>query len=359
MKTADRIIIGSSPLAIIEAVYLKSKNLSVINIEERNSIGGAWTTLNQDGFPKIEIGCHIWSYNKEAYQLISDLFEIKLIELNPQPSILYKKKMIPYDWKSNVIAFQRIIKNIPRLKQTFLDPEVRLSLLPSKYLYPPKGALDLINSIDSLIKRHRLEIHLNTLVDKVVLKKDRVELFDLNNNLLGVTNELILTSLSKISKIILEDGEEILVNTRKVDYIHAHLILENVSGKSFSYIRTNGNNIIHRVSDMTFQVKDQLKNNQKLFCVGIFSKSFYEKDTGELKSNIYDFFLENKLVSKDTKIVKFLTNVYPSYYNDSVFISEISNKSNGKIRFLRSTDFVYSFYNQKERYKDLLSYDSK
>lgn len=359
MEITDRIIIGTSPLAIVEAVYLKSKNSSVINIDERSVIGGAWTTINQEGFPEVEIGCHIWSYNKQTYNLISRLFEIKLKELKPQPSILYKGKLIPYDWKSNVIAFQRVIKNLPKLKQTFLDPEVRLSFLPSKYLYPPKGALDLTNSIDNLIKKYQLEIQLKVQIDKVILKKNTVELYDINDQLLGVTSELILTSLSKISRIILEDGEEVLFNTKKVDYIHAHLILENVSGKPFSYIRTSGNNLIHRISDMTFQVEDKLKDKQKLFCVALFSESFYKNNTTDLKMIIHQFLLDNKLISNESKVVNFMTNVYPSYYNDSKFINEVSAKSKGKIRFLRSTDFVYGFYNQRERYKELLLNSSK
>ncbi len=359
MEIIDRVIIGSSPIAIIEAMYLKSKDQSVINIEERSEIGGAWTTINRSGFPEVELGCHIWSYNKETYQLISELFNLELIKLSPQPTILFRNKMIPYDWKSNIISIQKVLKNITNLRETLASPELRFSLFPSSYLYPSKGTLELKNSLNELVVKHDLNIQLNSAVDKVVLKNDRVELFNIEGNLILTTKELVLTSLSKISLIVLEDGSEIRLNTRKVDYIHVHLILENVSGRPFSYIRTNGDEVIHRLSDMTFQVKSQLKENQKLFCAGIFPKPFQEKSSEELKAYVSKFLLENKLISNQTRIVNYASNVYPSYYNDSSFIDKVKNKTNGKVRFLRSTDFIYSFYNQKERYKELLLSNTK
>jgi hypothetical protein len=359
MEILDSLIVGSSPIAIIEAVYLKSKKKAVINIDERGEIGGAWTTIKHDGFPEVESGCHIWSYNKETYFLIRDLFDIELKELKPQPSILYKKKMIPYDWKSNVIAAQKIIKNLGQLKSVLAAPDVRFSLSPSKYLYPSGGSLELKRALKKLVKKESLKINLNIVVDKVLLNKDNVELYGLDDKLIAITKELVLTSLSKLSSITLEDGTEIKPNTRKVDYIHVHLILEDVIGKPFSYIRTNGNDVIHRISDMSFQVQNSLNSNQKLFCVGVFSEQFYNKSPEELKTYIYKFILDNKLISKEAKIINYTTNIYPSYYNDSSFIDEIKNQAKGKIRFLRSTDFVYSFFNQKERYKKLLSSNPK
>jgi hypothetical protein len=359
MEIIERVIIGSSPLAIIEAMYLKSKGRSVVNIDERSEIGGAWTTISHFGFPEVELGCHIWSYNKETYQLISKLFNLELTKLSPQPTILFRKQMIPYDWKSNVISIQKVLKNITNLKQTIASPELRFSLFPSSYLYPSKGTLELKNSLNKLVVKQNLNIQLNIAIDKVVLKKGCVELFNKMGDLILITKELVLTSLSKISLIVLEDGSEVKLNTRKVDYIHVHLILENVSGRPFSYIRTNGDEVIHRLSDMTFQVKDQLEENQKLFCAGVFPKPFQEKSSEELKAYISIFLIKNKFISNQTHIANFASNVYPSYYNDSSFIDKIKSKTNGKVRFLRSTDFVYSFYNQKERYKELLLSNTK
>lgn len=359
MKVLDSLIIGTSPIAIVEAVYLRSKNKLVLNVDERKEVGGAWTTINHEGFPEVESGCHIWSYDKGTYKLISDLLDVQLIELNPQPYILYKKRMILYDWKSNVIAFQKIIKNIKSLRKTLTAPDVRFSLFPSKYLYPSGGSLELKKALEKIILEKALDVRLSTEVDKVVLTKNSVELFNVKDELVVVTNELVLTSLSKVSSITLDSGELIIPNTRKIDYIHVHLIIENVSNRLFSYIRTNGNDVIHRISDMTFQVKGQLEDNQVLFCVGIFPQPFSEKSETDLKIYIQKFLLENKLISEESKIINYTTNIYPSYYNESSFIDDVKVKTKGKIRFLRSTDFVYSFYNQKDRYKELLFSNSK
>lgn len=354
MKILDRIIIGSSPLAIVEAVFLRSKGFSVLNIDERKSVGGAWSTIKHPGFPEVELGCHIWSFHKETYKLLEQLLNIELLKLSPQPTILYKSFMIPYDWKSNLLTLKKVVTNITHLSKVLVGPDVRFSVLPSKYLYPSKGALSIQQSLADLIEKHHLKIDLNTKVDKVVLYNNRVELFDIGNKLIAITKVLVLTSLSRISSFVLESGEEIFTNTKVLDYVHAHFIVENVRGKSFSYIRTNGDKVIHRVSDMTSQVKGQLAENQKLFCVGIFQNAYSSLEKKALETYVFDFFIKNNLISESSSLIDFKTNVYSSNYNDSGFIDNLIESSNGKIFFLRSTDFVYSFFNQKERYKALL-----
>lgn len=359
MQLFDKIILGTSPIALVESAFLKSKGFSVLNIDERPKIGGAWTTIKFSDFPEVEIGCHIWSYNKEVYNLLAELFQLNLKALSPQPAILIKGKKIPYDWKSNVISAQRIVKNLGKLREMFTSPDIRFSLLPSKYLYPEKGALDLKNALLSFVQKHQLLLQLNLSINKVIVKESLVELYSEEDYKIGETKQLVLTSLSNLRKIVFNDGSFIVPKTRKVNYIHAHLILEHVSGKPFSYLRTNGDSRFHRVSDMTSQVQSDLKANQKLFCVGLFPDFYYNKTSEELKAEIFDFFLKNKLISAETKIVGFETNIFPSYYNELSIMESVGAKSKGKIRFLRSTDFVYSFYNYKNQYKTLLSDRSK
>ncbi len=356
MVSYDVALIGTSPLSIIEACYLK--NISgkyVVNIDEREFIGGAWTTVKYDGFPEIESGCHIWSYERSTYQLLAELFGIKMTALTPQPTIAYKGWLIPYDYKANVLSAQRLIKGVKHIRKVIKAPDVRFALFPSKYLYPPKGAFDLKNSLSRLVRQNNLNIKLTTVVDTVKVEQDGVRLYGEDGSSLMKVKELVLTSLSSIRSFTFEDNQVVKPTTREAEYIHVHFVLTNVKGRAFSYIRTNGDAIIHRLSDMTNQVEEKLNPNEKLFCAGIFAEAFHKLNLEEIKDYLLTYMKKYKLIASETEIIKIASNIYPSYYNKLEEIKEIERKGQGKIRFLRSTDFVYSFYNQRERYKALLS----
>jgi hypothetical protein len=354
------VIVGTSPISLIEACFLKKiENKTVLNIDERSVAGGAWTTVKHKGFPEVEAGCHIWSYEKSTYQLIRKLLNIKLTSLAPQPTIAYKRWLIPYDYKANVLSAQKIIKGVKNIKTTIQAPDVRFSLVPSNYLYPIRGAADLKKSVYQLIDQNKLELKLDTVIKTVKITKDAVCLFDQQGKALCESDELVLTSLSNIASFQFEDGKEVLPMTRKVAYIHVHFILKGVQGKAFSYIRTNGDQVIHRLSDMTSQVHEELNEHEKLFCAGIFAEAYNKMSLEAIETYLLAYLKKYKLIADTTKIIKIASSVYPSYYNNVETMKEIERLAEGKIRFLRSTDFVYSFYNQRDRYKQLLSGNSK
>lgn len=360
MKSYGVGIIGTSPLTIIEACFLKKiEAKSVVNIDERSVVGGAWTTVHYEGFPEIESGCHIWSYEKSTYTLIKKLLNVNLVALSPQPSIAYKGFLIPYDYKANVLSVQRLVKGFRNIREVLKAPDVRFTFVPSKYLYPHSGAFDLKNSLKNIVSQNSLELELNTVIDTVVVSKEGVLLLDKDNKELMNVGELVLTSLSSIRLFVFEGGEEVRPTTRKAEYIHVHFILKNVKGKPFSYIRTNGDKVIHRLSDMTSQVQEQLELGEQLFCAGIFADAFHKMKIEEIKEYIYNYLIRYKLINNSAEILKVASNIYPSYYNRLDEMKAIERLAKGKIRFLRSTDFVYSFFNQKERYSKLLSSNSK
>ena len=127
----DVVIIGTSPLAITEAVWQKSKGKSVINIDDKETAGGAWTTIKHKGIPEVEIGCHIWEVEKRATDFLETFYGLNLVPLKPQPRLLKKGMSIPYDWKMNLMTSKYIVlKNcsfqIQRIKgrNDFSRPDV-------------------------------------------------------------------------------------------------------------------------------------------------------------------------------------------------------------------------------------------
>ena len=357
------VIIGTSPLAITEAVWQKSKGKSVVNIDDKAVAGGAWTNIKHDGIPEVEIGCHIWEVEKSATDFLKAFYQLNLVQLKPQPRILKKGKSIPYGWKLNLSTLKYVFKRslrfeFKRMKAGLGTPEFSFSLVPRKYLYPKGGANELHARVMDKVQSEKLDLSLNTELKNVKLTENGVKL-ELKNGNHRTCNKLILTSLSSIQNIEFEDGSSVSPETKQVDYIHVHLLMETSIPKAFAYERWMDDEFIHRVSDMTSQVSDELQPNQKLLCVGIHAQKYHASSHEVLLEAIIKRLKDRKLIEQKAKLIQHGFNVFPSYYNSAAKLTEIEGKSNGKISVLRSTSFTYSFFNHADRYADLITSDKK
>ena len=124
--------------------------------------------------------------------------------------------------------------------------------------------------------------------------------------------------------------------------------------KDFSYERWMDDEYIHRVSDMTSQVNDELESTEKLLCVGIHADKYHASSHETLLAEILTRLKNRKLIEQKAKLIQHGFNEFPSYYNPPTKLSEIEKRSNGKISVVRSTSFTYSFYNQAGRYSELI-----
>lgn len=355
----DTIIIGTSPLAITEAVFQKKQGKSVLNVDNRSVLGGAWATISHDGIPEVEIGCHIWEVEKSATTFLTKFFQLDLRPLKPSPRLYKKGIAIPYDLKINISTTKYLLSKIARLKFKEIGPGMRspanrFSIAPSKYLYPKGGAKELHMRVIEKVQQEELQSKLNTTIDSIKLTHDGC-LLEIRDEATSMEcSQLIITSLSDIQRIEFEDGSEILPKTKQVDYTHLHILVSGSIPKAFSYHRLMDDDIIHRVSDMTIQVKDEIKANQHLICVGIHSSAYHYSIHEELVRSIFDKLVARKLLSADTTIDMHGFNVFPSYYTNADLLSEIEQRSNGKISVLRSTNFTFAFHNRLKDYETLI-----
>jgi hypothetical protein len=332
---------------------------NVLSIDDKDVPGGAWVTKKYKDLPEVEIGCHIWSYNKEVYKWLENFFELDLVPHQSSPKIVYKKRFIAYDFKANVITAKAVLINVAKLNVTFFKnfrkrPDLRISIFPANYKYPKNGAKDVYDAVKRKIEKHQLDLLLSRKVEKVVLEKKGGKLLMSNGETVSFSEELVLSSLSNIKQYIFEDGTTLEPLLREVNYIHKHLMIKGTQNKKFSYLRLMNNELIHRVSDMTSQVKGKLPGNAFLICVGIHEKAYAENSKSDQETKILNTLIDLKLFKSDAEIVLSDSNVFPSFYNEISKIKEIEKRSNGKIRFLRSTDLIYSFHNKMEQYQTLL-----
>ena len=58
----NKIIIGSSPICLLEAIYASNCGIKTCIIDNAVDLGGAWKKLNTENgtIKNVEIGCHIF-----------------------------------------------------------------------------------------------------------------------------------------------------------------------------------------------------------------------------------------------------------------------------------------------------------
>lgn len=356
----DRIIIGTSPLAITEAVFQKKQGNSVLNIDNRQEVGGAWTTIKHQGIPEVEIGCHIWEVEKNATSFLKKFFNLTLISLKPSPRLYKNGLAIPYDLKMNISTSKYLLSKIARLKFNEIGPGLRTPanrfvLVPNKYLYPRGGAKELYNQLKHKIDQENVNTLLDTTIESIVINTNGCTISMENNSNRIKTNQLILTSLSNIKCIDFEDGSHIIPETKQVEYIHLHILATGSIPKRFSYHRIMDDDMIHRISDMSFQVVEEINADQVLLCVGIHSQKYHSATQADLLTGIINKLKARNLLSSEAVIDAHGFNIFSSYYTNPDLLTEIAHRSNGKLAVLRSTSFTYAFHNRLKDYQSLIS----
>lgn len=81
----DRLIIGSSPIAVMHAVRFSRQGDKVVLIDSDKSLGGAWKKTAVEGVGETECACHLIEFQGNAYRLIEDMIGVIFEPLNPQP----------------------------------------------------------------------------------------------------------------------------------------------------------------------------------------------------------------------------------------------------------------------------------
>lgn len=353
----DHVIIGAGPISIIEACYQISRGKEVLIIEERDRPGGAWGTIQYDGMPNVEVGCHVWDVSLPAYDFLEEFMKLKLQPLSPSPKIKRKLVRIPYDWKMNIATLKGVVRNLrtlnfKHLRASVHQPDFRWSLRPSKYLYPVNGAKDIEQAIHRLIEEYNIQIIFNQRVKSI--QNDEYLKVDLHDGTRIVSDRLTMTSLSTVDSIVL-NKKPLEFNVKPVDYIHLHLLLEDFEVRKFSYERVFENELIHRVSDMTSQVENEIDDSQYLLCVGVFENEAKAIGEHALKDKVILHLKELGYIKGEGEVVSSGVNVYSSFYNDPIYLEQVKERSNQKISVLHSTNFTYGIFHQLDRWRTVLT----
>tara|TARA_B100001287_G_scaffold72444_1_gene60072 strand:+ start:4586 stop:5668 length:1083 start_codon:yes stop_codon:yes gene_type:complete len=353
----DCIIIGSSPLMLIEALYNSKLKKSVLVIESKNFVGGSWHCFNKTNFANdIEIGCHIWQKNYKVISFLKETFDLNLTPRNPQPKVIFNNLKLPYSFINLLLIFRKIsfislfkFNNIRLYKSLFFD-FLEQWFNSSKYYYPEGGSNEFVLKIISKIKKSSVKlitgksvvtINLN---DKTIICDDKSKI---------KFNEIISTNKLEINEIILTNNEVFKLNKRIAIIHNLYLLVENNLKNNLSYAETFGEKIVYRLSDMTYNYNSLISKNLKLFCIDIFPSAYEEFSENELIEMIIKKLKKWNYIDDSPKIISHFFNSYSYNGQSNEIISLFNKKMSSDILFLKSNNLIPSLADNIERWNKI------
>jgi hypothetical protein len=101
----DDLVIGSSPLMLLQAGFLARENRRVCLVECEKRLGGAWQTAVLKNGEQVEIACHLIEFFPGIYQLLEEAAGVPFVQLDAQPiRILRSGRIFPYFSRSLMLA---------------------------------------------------------------------------------------------------------------------------------------------------------------------------------------------------------------------------------------------------------------
>lgn len=342
----DKIIIGSSPICLLEAIYDDSLGIKTCIVDNAVEIGGAWKKLNtaNGAIKNVEIGCHIIEKDKKVFDFLKKKLNLELLEMNPSPKIILKNKYIPYNLKNLLVFFRnanKYLTNKHGIKQLLYDVKVFLKELVQfnlKYYTFLKDSTTFIDRLTKEINYRNIAVLLSANITsaKVTTAEKIIELTTHNGEKL-TTNKLAITYNSNFNDIFIDGKDRTsLFQHKKYEFAHLHLFISDEHMKKISYWRIFNDEIIHRISDMSHQVSR--KKGEHLICVGVFSSFLQNKTNAEIIDSVFSRLKKMKLISDSCQIIKAEVNSYKGFYTNLYDLKHIQAETNDLVEVLNTLD---------------------
>lgn len=356
----SHIVIGSGPVSLLEALSLHAEGKQVLILEERPVTGGAWGFLSYPDWPPVEIGCHIWDLDPRAVKFIQEYLGLSLPVLEPQPRLFKGGRSFFYKWKHTAFEVRNAAGALKRGQLGTFFKSLTAGVAESgknlgkKYVYPEGGAHEFIEAIHKKVEEAGIAVQTNSRVNRVDLSGEKAK-FHVNEQVFEA-EEVILTSFSSIDALTLPDGEQMdFPSEAQREWVHYHLLFDKAGGKPFSYDRLMDHHLIHRISDINGQMVNNLPGWQRghMILVGVHDYAFRER-TVEQTAEHLDRALKNLgYVSGDAQLLTYHQNSYFSRVVSGKNIDDLAPKCLPQLRFIPSTNLMYSIGEGTERWGSL------
>jgi NAD(P)-binding Rossmann-like domain len=263
----DVIVVGSSPIPLLEALYHSHLGKRVAILEASPVCGGAWKSIEICGFYPVDLGCHTLGHDKQLMHFLEDYIGCEVVSLdNPH---------LPFEAGKSPNGF-----------------------------YFPHGCYQLMQNMLKLIEKTNIVFLLNHPIESVLVSDDEPYAIVKSNEKEFSTSKIVVTTFSRIR---LENPHNPLPFKEKTKFHHLYMLIEDAAAPRFSF-RTGIGKGISRLMNLTHFVGLDGTGQQLI----VFQT--YNKAHTQTPDAFLDILKKNDLVSKEALIMKAENYIYEQSY---------------------------------------------
>jgi hypothetical protein len=363
------VIIGSSPICIIEAIYQSKSRENILLVESDDNVGGAWKTIRLFDVEDVELGPHlIYSScdNRDVYRFLSHL-GIFMEFMSPEPAAILsgrflgiKKIPIRRHWVEVISAlFDGLSRknSVPPLEIKRLLNRAITSVIKqmlgffSRPMYPQGGSSELIGKLAKIIDPNRVEVRLNTKVNALTIDKANQTAILHTNESNILADKIILTSHARLTAIREDGASALKLELQTSEFTLLHLLLRDARPPVFSYVRFYNHDLLVRMSDLTKYARlGGDTEGLRILCLHIHQHSHGRNNYVE---KIFDFLKCNNYVGADASIMSYNFADCNDSFLTANTVNAISRKYAPIIETLRTDDNLsYAISTNLNRWRD-------
>jgi len=369
MRTFDAIFIGTSPVMILEALQTSLEGKSVLMIDRRDSLGGAWHTAVLGSFKGIEIGCHYIKRYRKGYAFLEELIGRTLPVMDPQPCVQFWKCQFDHAQRSPA-EFSLCIKNIRERKYRSFFSHLFRSIhffwqeylykkqWDSPFCYPKEGCAEMIKALQRLLDASSIEIIHGRSVHEIYVEKNKKNGVCHTDQDDIFFRECVISSCTNLQTIHYPKKNIVLEKIVR-SYDHVVLHIHGKKAQPFHYMEVRDNRYFSRVSDVGFcnpSFKKHGKKNELLLCVQIPANHWSKLQHNEKAfSDILLIQLEKKkLLQPGGNVLAYWSNRYETPFMDDHELDRIEKEFYPAIRTMKTTDMGTALARYADQWSSVL-----
>ena len=273
----DVAVIGTSPFSLLEALYQHHTGNRVVIIEQANTCGGAWRSINICGVEHVDLGCHQIGHDAQLLHFLEEYVGCTMVSLdNPQ---------IPYT-RSNRNGY-----------------------------YPSRGCYEIIDHLLKLIEKTDIRLFLNHRMESVAVDPLRTI------GIIQTKDEQILAKkiiLPLYTDLRYENHPTMPLSAQQnapSKYPHLYLLIKDPGTARFSYHASIGPGI-SRMMNLT-DFTGLTGSGTQLIALQCHGTANHENGEKYLK-----LLKEKQLVDPDARLLKVDSYTYEQYHYNSQLIEK-------------------------------------
>lgn len=355
----DTIIVGSSPLLLLEAAYLGRSGRKVLVLEERGQLGGAWGRLESEEFPYLDIGCHYFDISRRAYEFLRSDVGLNLVPFRPQPRFACRRFLFPYDYRQ-IIRVARNLRSAFRQRalasfvcNCFHDENYRLRMYPftKSFLFPRGGSRELITGLTARTQAAEVKIHKHMRAESIRFdsKRNRVQVTAGGETFDG--KEIVAGSQARVADAL--NISALSEGMLRCVFTHVNLVFRDRSDPTFSYLRILGHDAVIRMTDIT----DHLRywhpdmTDHRVICIGL--RDAYDKNLDDEKKvdQLVAFLKQYRFVSPSATCENSFWSRFPAEFLPDETQKMLQHDFSPMLRLLSTTNFSVGVVSNLDRWE--------